>query len=71
VRGHTVLKEIPSKRVMEVGGCGIMEVLVMVGNPTSRMEGVTMDHVCGEGVLDMFGDVLSDNTGVVQEVVLE
>jgi hypothetical protein len=48
-----------------------MEVLVMVGNPTSRMESVTMDHISGKSVLDMFGDILGDNTGVVQEVVLE
>jgi hypothetical protein len=38
-----------------------MEVVVMVGNPPSRMESVTMDHVSGESVLDMLGDILGDN----------
>jgi hypothetical protein len=48
-----------------------MEIMIVMGNPASRVECKAMYHICGEGILDMFGDVLGHNMGVMEEVILE
>jgi hypothetical protein len=71
VGGRAMLEEVPGKRIVEIGGGGIMEVRVVMGNPASGLGSVAIDESSRKGVLNMGSDIMSDTTVVMCEVILE